>query len=271
MEPGDQKLLEAAAASLVSRTVKRQSRNLAGHAGAVQFEDLAHRALVQTFGSRVYRHYEFLNNVFRANPEVVPAGREALLGHPAVAHLLSRGERASTEWTKEAPFEMKQNDTAESILVPAGTASLRGMVHDPILLDVKSQDKTKNGQPPNIISAKKLVDAFCAALHSPPFELPFEIVYIAVKWEASKTCIVCRESKVVHLFKVPPDDIYINWAAATQIQFSPFEVSQAFAGTPASWALAFMRTYCDQIRKRAAKQINDATRIEKLLDGAGAP
>lgn len=265
MDASDLYTLEHVVASLVSKQVERRSYNLAGHAGAIQFEDLAHEAMLKEFPDRLYRHHEMLNSLYRANGDVNPKEREKLLGHPAQAVLLTRGKAASENWTMKSPFVMKQNDTAESILVPSSGKNLRGPVSNLVLVDVKSQDATKNGQPPNIISAKKLANAFLASAADDTLELPLDIVYVGVKWEAGETAITCKETKVIHLFKVPPEDIYINWAAAMQIQFTPFAVKQSYTGDVGSWARAFLNTYCTQLRDKTTKQLEEVQSIKKLL------
>jgi hypothetical protein len=66
------------------------------------------------------------------------------------------------------------------------------------------------------------------------------------------------------MFKIakPP---YINWAAAQQIQFHPFEVDQDFDGSRESWARNFLHTYCESLEKHIASKIKRLEYFQSAL------
>lgn len=264
--------LDSVAAALVGKSVSRPAGTLAGHASGIPFEDLVHSELVISFPGRIFRHFEFLNAIFAANPQAVTAeDRKRLLGPEALGSLLSRGTAATEKWSIDSQFRTKQNDTAECILTLDQSTDLTSEKRLPLcLIDVKSQDQDKSGQPPNIISAQKIVNSCVQFAQSESDVLPFDICYVALQWQATDATLVCTKAKVVRLFRIPPQDIYINWAAAMQIQFHPMEVSQSYKGTPENWAYEFIKVYRNLLETRISRQRAEVTKLDNLLGSIGS-
>lgn len=266
MEFDEVQEVEEALTSFVGSSVERPKGTLSGHAAGLPFEDKVHQRLVAHFGRKALRHFEVLNNVYLANPKLKSAKqRIEALGPPSLQRLLSRGEAATKAWTVTNQFKEKQNDTAESVVLSGEKYVIEPTVHRPILLlDVKTQDADKAAQPPNIISAKKLASACRTTLESEDF-LPFRFVYVAVRWSASPTFLTCTDLRVVSLTRIEMGDLYINWAAATQLQFHPFEVSQTYSGGGLEWARDFLEAFCKQYRSRISKEGKELAGFENAL------
>lgn len=252
---------------LVGKAVARPIGTLAGHAAGLPFEDVVHVELVAAFPERAYRHYELLNEMYRSHPAVTtPAERRCLLGPPALQHLLARSTRATGGWDPERQFDAKQDDTAESVILPTHSLDLsQSGIHPVHLIDVKTHNSAKTAQPPNIISAKKVARACAHVLKSTPSAVPFDINYVCIKWEEEDSRLVCKEASVVVLLRIPPEKIYINWAAATQIQFTPSEVPQDYSGTPLQWVQEFIQRFCVSLARQVTRQTRDLEEYRALL------
>ncbi len=57
------------------------------------------------------------------------------------------------------------------------------------------------------------------------------------------------------LFKAIPSDLYINWAAAMQIQFRVSDLDQNFTGNREKWAREYLKHFVEQAKKRAENMI----------------
>jgi type II restriction enzyme len=183
---------------LRGRSVKRPRGTLSGHAAGLPFEDLVSEQLRVSFRGRTYRHFELLNHLFANSPRLTTSeGRNSLLGPPSLQGLLRRGKKVTNEWTKKRQFSEKQNDTAETIILPSRKLEIRSNGGKPlILVDVKTQNNDKRSQPPNIISANKVAN-FCRAALEFEDRLAFRIFYVAIKWQASKSRLTCSDTRVV--------------------------------------------------------------------------
>ncbi len=239
--------------SLIGSTVvKPEGSTLAGHAAGLPFEDLVHETLVKGFGRKVQRHFEALNNIFLENQEQNNfEDRIKLLGPKSLQFLLKRGKKAMSEWSPSNLFEVKQDDTAESIIFP--NSSTRIDENGVLLIDVKTQDIGKKAQAPNIMSADKLARASVYALAEK--EIPFEILYVGVKWEKERSVLKCVDIKTISIMKIDPSDLYINWVAAQQIQFHPFEVNQDYQGNRKDWCRSYLKTFCESLESRISKEV----------------
>lgn len=239
---------------LRGRSVKRPKGTLSGHAAGLPFEDLVNQQLRDSFPGRTYRHFELLNHLFRNSPKLTTSeSRDSLLGPPSLQGLLRRGRKATNEWTNKKQFSEKQNDTAETIILPTRKLEIRSNSGKPlILIDVKTQNNDKRSQPPNIISADKVAN-FCRAALEFEDRLAFRIFYVAIKWQASKSRLTCCDTRVVSLTRIAPASLYINWAAARQIQFHPFDAPQTYRRDELEWAHDFLSVYCNQLEKRISK------------------
>ena len=163
-------------ADLKGASVKRPNGILAGHAAGLPFERVVHDRLEQAFPRRTFRHFELLNKILESHPECREANsRLELLGPPSLQYLLKRGKSAMTGWTTSNRFIEKQNDTAETVILPTSKIEICPTPSVPtVLVDVKTQDEQKKAQPPNIISAEKVANACRLSLESENF-LPFDI------------------------------------------------------------------------------------------------
>jgi type II restriction enzyme len=232
---------------------KPEGATLAGHAAGLPFEDLVHETLSGHFGKRVQRHYEALNNIFIQNVDCTDyEERLSLLGPKSIQFLLKRGKKSMSEWSPNRLFEVKQDDTAESIIFSNSNSiiSESGV----ILIDVKTQYVGKKAQAPNIMSADKLARACVYALEEN--EVPFEVLYVGVKWDREQTVLRCVDIKTISIMKIDPRNIYINWVAAQQIQFHPFDVNQDYEGTRREWCQAYLRKFCESLEERIEKEVN---------------
>lgn len=247
--------LEFALSGLVGQTVPRPAGTLAGHAGGLPFERLVNQILRDRLPGQTFRHYELLNQIYEHNPRATSLDqRYSLLGPPSLQYLLRRGKAATEKWSNDSLFEEKQNDTAEIIVLPSKRLAIEIDKGRPVtLIDVKTQDVAKKAQAPNIISAEKIANVCKLAIESEKF-LPFEIMYVGIKWRATKDELVCTDVRVVSLTDIDPSDLYINWAAALQIQFHPFEVSCKYEGDGMKWAYDYIKNFCTQLERRISKE-----------------
>jgi len=259
--------IEDAVRGLVGKLVPRGSGTLAGHAAAVPFEDLVHEHLESYFEDRVFRHFDFLNRILKENPKAITSDeRSDLFGPRSLQFLLQRGVKAMEEWSEDNKFRVKQNDTAESVILPSKILEVKPTEQKPLLLvDVKTQDSEKRAQPPNIISAEKVANACRICLEDGESFLPFDFVYIAIKWKATTKQLVCEEVNVKSLIRIPPSDLYINWAAAQQIQFHPFDVDQSYKKSGIDWAKEYISIFCDQLEGRIVKEKSKLLEFKKTL------
>ena len=83
----------------------------------------------------------------------------------------------------------------------------------------------------------------------------FTINYFEIDWELEKDKLICKDAHFACLFKSNPADLYINWAAAMQIQFHVCELDQTFKGTRKEWAKLYLKHFVAQAKKRADDMI----------------
>ena len=72
-----------------------------------------------------------------------------------------------------------------------------------------------------------------------------------------------KEIVVRDLFKITPEKIYINWAAALQIQFDVSTIDQNYTKSKKDWASDYLKTYIKSIQNR--KKILDKKFINPFL------
>ncbi len=256
--------LEGILTKLVGASVSRPRGTLAGHAAGLPFEESVQAILEVDHRDVVIRHHEALNAVLNSAPEARSAEeRTKLLGTPATQELLKRGRAAMVGWSPDHLFAVKQNDTFESLIVPEPIALNVGLGRF-VGLDVKTTNLGTNGQPPNIISAGKLSEIAKMILEEGA-EPQFDIVYVGVGWRVTPKTLDAETVRVISLFKIPPDLLYINWVAAQQIQFHPSLVAQDFDGSRLEWCLAFLRHFCESLRNRIGKDQQRAEQFEAVV------
>lgn len=237
---------------LLSKTIvdaslpKPPSGTLSGHAAGEPFDPEVYKRLQDLYKEKVFRQYEYLNFLYTKNPGAVGVEeRKKLFDSPTVLFLLSRGDSATKAWSFENPFEEKQNDTADILVVVENRFNL---------IDVKTRNISKSAQAPNIISAYKLARLCAIMLDNEEFD-SFTIDYFEVDWQLRNDRLHCVKAHHANLFKVKPETLYINWAAAMQIQFHVVDCDQTFTGTYKEWAIEYLRHFIQNAEQRANSMI----------------
>jgi type II restriction enzyme len=184
--------------------------------------------------------------LFSKNPTAVGVEeRNNLFNSPTVMFLLSRGKNATDKWSLENPFDEKQNDTADILVVKDNFCEI---------IDIKTRNISKSAQPPNIISAYKLAQLCAKMIDNEEFD-NFSINYFEIDWLLENDFLVCKDTHYVNLFKTDPADLYINWAAAMQIQFHVSDLDQTYTGARQDWTKAYLKHFVSQAKKRANDMI----------------
>lgn len=233
--------------SIIGSSVpKPLSGTLSGHAAGEPFDKHVYAELKKMFPQKVFRQYEYLNDLYRKNPKVITyQDRLSLFNSPTVMFLLSRGKTATTKWRTDNPFEEKQNDTADILVVDRNFYEI---------IDIKTRNISKKAQPPNIISAYKLAQTCVKMIDNQEFD-NFTIQYLGIDWELEGGELLCRNAHTVNLFKAKPDTLYINWSAAMQIQFHLDTLDQSFRGDRKRWAKLYLQHFVAQAQQRAEAMI----------------
>ncbi|MCX8055022.1 MAG: HincII family type II restriction endonuclease [Ignavibacteria bacterium] len=225
---------------------KPLSGTLSGHAAGEPFDKHVYNEIKKQFPKNTFRQYEYLNDLFSKNPNVIGfEARQALFNSPTVMFLLSRGKNAMDKWSIENPFDEKQNDTADILVVKDNFYEI---------IDIKTRNVSKSAQPPNIISAFKLAQVCAKMLDNQEFD-NFTINYFEIDWFLNDDKLICQDTHFACLFKANPENLYINWAAAMQIQFHVSDLDQSFDGSMEIWAKSYLKHFVTQAKKRANDMI----------------
>jgi len=243
---------------LVGTTVpKPLSGTLSGHAAGEPFDKHAYRFIKERYAGKTFRQYEFLNKLYSDNPKAVSVeDRWNLIKNPAVSFLLNRGKESTAEWSASNLFVEKQNDTADILVIEKDFFNL---------IDVKTYNVARNGQPPNIISAYKVAKMCALMLDTRNFD-SHDISYVGITWEIEEENLKCTRASVRELFKTDPATLYINWAAAMQIQFHVETLDQSYGGTVEQWCKDYLRTFVAQANARAETMLRKFVKpFEKFL------
>ena len=247
-------------ASLVNKSIpKPSSGTLSGHAAGEPFDKFVEKALAFKFPNNIKRQYSYLNELFLNNPLVTSLeGRANLIESSVARFLLMRGKDAVTKWNENNLFEEKQNDTADILYVEDSQKFT--------IIDVKTTNLGKDAQAPNIISSEKLAKACKFMIDKDDYD-SISIIYIGIDWElnAEKTQLVCKDVFIKDLFKSDPTKIYINWAAALQIQFKVQQLEQNFQGTRADWCKAYIKKYATSFKEHTYKKLEQLKDFEKYI------
>jgi len=241
-----------------SKVPKPLSGTLSGHAAGEPFDKHVYLELKRMFPKRTFRQYEYLNDLFIKHPKIITYEEKLrLFNSPSVMFLLSRGKSATTKWDMENLFEEKQNDTADILVVENGFYEI---------IDIKTRNISKKAQPPNIISAFKLAQTCAKVLDNEEYDT-FTIQYFGVDWELQAQNLVCINTHSVNLFKACPEILYINWAAAMQIQFNLEDLDQSFEGNLEKWAKEYLRHFITKANQRAIHMIEKLVKpFEKYIE-----
>ena len=225
---------------------KPASGTLSGHAAGEPFEKAIYQSLKETNPKQVFKQFEYLNDLYLKNPTVIGhEARSALFNSPTLLFLLSRGVKATDEWSETNLFEEKQNDTADILQTD-------GKFYE--LIDVKTRNTNKKAQAPNIISAYKLAQVCAKMLDNQEFDI-FILNYLEVDWRLEGNFLVCHGLHYAELFKANPQELYINWAAAMQIQFHVCDLDQTFTQSRKEWAKQYLQHFVVQAKRRANDMI----------------
>lgn len=237
---------------LIGQTVERPNAanngTLAGHAAGEPFEKLVYRHLKSIHPTSIFKQFEYLNDLYKNNPQSITLeDRLALFNSPVALFLLSRSDTATRDWSPLNVFEERQNDTADILY------------HDNNyfeLIDVKTRNISKAAMPPNIISAYKVAQMCALLLENKEFE-NLNLCYVEIDWLPDGEKLVCQNAHFANLFKSNPHSLYINWAAAMQIQFHVAELDQTFEKPLENWAKEYLKMFvasaqhkCDTMRKK---------------------
>ncbi|MBS6872581.1 MAG: HincII family type II restriction endonuclease [Haemophilus parainfluenzae] len=223
------------------------SGTLSGHAAGEPFEKIIYQFLKGANPLQVFKQFEYLNDLYRKNPTVIGhKARSALFNSPTLLFLLSRGVQATDKWSETNLFEEKQNDTADILQIDSDFYEL---------IDVKTRNIDKSAQAPNIISAYKLAQVCAKMIDNQEFDV-FSINYLEVDWKLEQDALVCKNLHYAELFKANPQDLYINWAAAMQIQFHVCDLDQTFSLSREDWAKQYLQHFVTQAKRRADDMIN---------------
>ena len=237
---------------------KPLSGTLSGHAAGEPFDKHVNNLLIKEYPNKVFRQYEYLNYLFTKNPDATGVeARNALFNSPTLMFLLSRGKNATDKWSIDNPFEEKQNDTADILVVDKGFYEI---------IDIKTRNISKSAQPPNIISAYKLAQTCAKMIDNKEFDT-FDINYIEIDWLLNDKKLVCKEAHHKKLFNSDPSELYINWAAAMQIQFHVSNLNQDFKGSREEWARKYLKHFVEQAKRRAKDMIEKFVKpFEKYIN-----
>ena len=223
------------------------SGTLSGHAAGEPFDKHVYKELKNRDSDATFRQYEFLNHLYSLNPRAVTSdSRHALIPIKSAAFLLNRGKAATQKWKPSNLFEEKQNDTADILIVTGNRYEI---------IDIKTRNLALDAQPPNIISAFKLAEMAKLIIENNEY-LNIGINYISIEWELENEYLVCKTAHYANLFKECPENLYINWAAAMQIQFHVPSLKQDFNGTIREWMLRYLKHFVKQAEKRADDMIS---------------
>ncbi len=228
----------------VDRPNKESSGTLSGHAAGEPFEKNVYHKLKELYPANIFKQYEYLNDLYLRHPKhITVEQRYALLDSPTALFLLSRGDKATKEWTPESIFEEKQNDTADILFCDKGFYDI---------IDVKTRNTSKTAQPPNIISAYKLAKMCALMIDNEEFD-NINIDYVEIDWKEQGDILKCTDAHHGNLFLANPDTLYINWAAAMQIQFHVCDLDQNWKATMEEWSRNYLRIFVTSAEARCRK------------------
>ncbi|MCQ2313354.1 MAG: HincII family type II restriction endonuclease [Paludibacteraceae bacterium] len=228
----------------VERPNKKSDGTLSGHAAGEPFEKCVYQHLKELYPKSIFKQFEYLNDLYLKHPKVISVqDRYALLDSPTALFLLSRGDKATKNWSPENVFEEKQNDTADIMFY-------NNKYYD--LIDVKTRNKSKDAQPPNIISAYKLAQACACMIDNKEYD-NLDINYIEIDWIEENNNLKCVCAHHASLFNASPKTLYINWAAGMQIQFHVSDLDQTWKKSRKEWAHSYIKVFVESARHRCKR------------------
>lgn len=237
---------------------KPTSGTLSGHAAGEPFDKRVYEVVKKQLPRNTFRQYEYLNDLYSKNPQVIGLkARKNLFNSPTILFLLSRGNSATEKWNEQNLFSEKQNDTADILVVKDSFYEI---------LDVKTRNLDKNAQPPNIISGYKLAQICAKMIDNQELDI-FTISYLEVDWKLEGNHLVCKDIHHADLFLSNPQELYINWSAAMQIQFHVADLDQSCSLVRLSWAKKYIAHFVDSAKIRADQMVIRFVKpFQKYLD-----
>lgn len=244
-------LVKSLVGQKVDRPNKSSNGTLSGHAAGEPFEKLTYHILKEQYPTNIFKQFEFLNDIYLRHPRhITVKDRYSLLESPVALFLLNRGDKATKEWAPYNIFEERQNDTADILW------------HDNNyfdIIDIKTRNMAKSAMPPNIISAYKLAKT-CAIMIDNNDYSSVGIHYVEIEWREFGEYLECCDACWKDLFKSCPTELYINWAAAMQIQFHVNELNQNFNYNIKEWAYEYLRCFVSSAEKRCQRMYDTYVR-----------
>lgn len=226
---------------IVDRPNMASAGTLSGHAAGEPFEKCVYHKLKKKYSSCIFKQYEFLNDIYLRHPKhITVEQRYALMDSPTAMFLLSRGDKATKAWSPVNVFEEKQNDTADILYY---------YDHFYDIIDVKTRNISKKGMPPNIISSYKLAKTCANMIDNDEYDR-IDIDYLEIDWVEEGDKLKCIDAHHGELFKADPASLYINWAAAMQIQFHVNELDQSWTGDREKWARQYLKAFVHSAKHR---------------------
>ena len=229
---------------VVERPNKASAGTLSGHGAGEPFEKSVYHTLKEMYPKSIFKQYEYLNDIYLRHPRhITVEQRYALLESPTALFLLSRGDKATKEWSPTNIFEEKQNDTADIIYYDKGFYDI---------IDVKTRNNGKTAMPPNIISAYKLARMCALMIDNEEFD-NINIDYLEIDWKEDGAKLLCTDAHHGDLFRANPEMLYINWAAAMQIQFHVCDLDQSWNRDRETWARHYLKVFVTSAEHRCQK------------------
>lgn len=221
------------------------------------FDKHVYTEIKKQFPNKTFRQYEFLNDLYLRNPKAITLEqRQELFDSPTMLFLLSRGKTTTSKWSEENPFEEKQDDTADILVVGDGFYQI---------IDVKTRNLSKKALPPNIISSYKLAQMCGYMIDNKDYDV-LNIKYIEIEWLEEGKHLVCKDAHYGNLFQARPETLYINWAAAMQIQFFVSDLDQSFKKGMKEWTRQYLKHFVESVYTRAKYMVEKyAKPFEKYL------
>jgi len=220
------------------------SGTLSGHAAGEPFDKLVYSELKRLYPANAYRQFEYLNKLYLSNLEKAGLDRFNLFDSEVAKFLLKRGEAETRNWSPSNMFEEKQNDTADNLFV-----NEEGPLNKYDIIDIKTKNESKHAQPPNIISALKLAGACDIMIKNKEYDR-VSIHYICIDWKKDNSVLRCTGGQHADLFKSDPTKLYINWAAALQIQFDVHDLPQSYSKDQESWCYQYLAHFVESAERR---------------------
>jgi len=244
--------------AMIGQTVPRPTSGaLSGHVVGELFDQLVYKLIKKQLPKTTYRQYEYLNELYAKHPtKLTHEERATLIQSKTLQHLLNRGVAPITGWSADKLFEVKQDDTADIIVTEDDYYQL---------IDVKTVNSGKLAQAPNIISAVKVATMCQLMLANKEFAV-HDLFYFEVQWELAGDKLRCVSSCSRNLFKCDPSKLYINWAAAQQLQFHVRLLDQDYAGSKEDWCKAYLANFVRQAKNRVTKMQALVAQFEPLLE-----